>query len=342
MRGRSSESRNDSRGLLVSVVVPTRDRPEALKRCLTALAAQTVGEDLEVILVDDGSAAVEPVAAVAHEYRFVRLISQRHAGPAAARNTGVRHARGEYVCFTDDDCEPSPIWAEALMRAIDGGADAVAGQTLSANPSSPIAAAAEIVAHAPAKGGALSEGALSFAPTNNIACRAGVVAAVGFDEHYPTAAAEDRDWCARLLAAGYVLRAEPSAELVHRPDVSLRGFLRQQVRYGRGSYQFRARQAPVKRIEAPSFYIRLIGRGFQRGLAPGLFVLVAQLATAIGYLSEWSTSRASSAKVAANPLRNRGEPYEVMDDVERQGGNSQARATSPSQHAVEGVVEHED
>ena len=98
----------------VSVVVPTRDRPESLRRCLGALRAQDLAE-LEVIVVDDGSrdrGAVE--AALAGAAPGVRLLRTPGRGPAAARNRGVRAATGEVVCFTDDDCEPEPGWARLL------------------------------------------------------------------------------------------------------------------------------------------------------------------------------------------------------------------------------------
>src|SRR3954453_10973851 len=88
----------------VSVVVPTRGRPEALARCVAALEAQTVA--VEVVVVEDAEGR----------------------GPAWARNEGVRRTRGEVVCFTDDDCEPEAGWVEALAAPILAGeAEAATG-----------------------------------------------------------------------------------------------------------------------------------------------------------------------------------------------------------------------
>jgi len=78
----------------VSVVVPTRGRPEALRRCREALEAQSV--PVEVVIVED--------------------VEGR--GPAWARNEGVRRATAAVVCFTDDDCEPEAGWAEALAGPV--------------------------------------------------------------------------------------------------------------------------------------------------------------------------------------------------------------------------------
>jgi len=341
MRDPSNESRSTSERPLVSVVVPTRDRPTSLSRCLAALAAQTVSDDVEVIVVDDGSAQPAAIIAATRRHGFVRLIRLQHGGPAAARNAGVGNARGKCICFTDDDCEPAAGWAEALARAIGAGADAVAGRTLSAYPGSAIAAAAEIVAEAPQLASSPSNGGLSFAPTNNLACRDDVLAAVPFDERYPAAAGEDRDWCARLVAAGSVLRAEPGAELVHRPDETLRAFLRQQVRYGRGAYRFRTSGAR-RRLEPPIFYARLIRRGFGRGAAAGLLVCVAQIATAIGYLAESRASRAPASKMSAKPLGDSGQADKMVDDMKWQRSSGERRPASAQEHSIERMVENED
>jgi glycosyltransferase involved in cell wall biosynthesis len=273
------------------VVVPTRDRPESLRRCLDALAAQTVLDKLEVIVVDDGSSAAPLVKEVIGRYPFSRLIHQRHSGPASARNTGAANSRAEVICFTDDDCEPSPAWAERLVRAIESGADAAAGRTLSGDPGSALAAASELIAAAPALADEPSAGELTFAPSNNLACRAEILAEVPFDERYPVAAGEDRDWCRRFLDRGYVLRGEPAAALVHRPEPTFRAFLRQQVRYGRGAFWFR-RSGPERRpLESPHFYLTLLRSSFRQGYRTGLLVALAQAATAVGFFLAWAGER---------------------------------------------------
>jgi GT2 family glycosyltransferase len=275
----------------ISVVIPTRDRPEDLRRCLDALAAQTIADGLEAIVVDDASSAGDLVAEMAREYAFVRLIRQPAGGPARARNVGIASARASVVCLTDDDCEPSAAWAEHLAAAIHAGADAVAGWTTTGEPGSALAAASEVIVGAPASGAGPSTEGLSFAPTNNIACRREVLLAVPFDERYPAAAGEDRDWCARLVAAGYVLRSQPTAALIHSPGVTLQSFLSQQVRYGRGAFWFRRDNRFRRPLEAPGFYVALLRQGFRRGLRAGLLVTVAQGATAAGFLLARAAAR---------------------------------------------------
>jgi glycosyltransferase involved in cell wall biosynthesis len=273
----------------VSVIVPTRDRPAALDECLQALALQTAGERLEVIVVDDGSSAASAVVEVVARHPRARLLHASGLGPAAARNLGAAAARGSVLCFTDDDCVPRRDWAERLAEAIEAGADAAAGSTLSSGGA--LASASEIVAGAPAGARPPASGILTFAPSNNLAVSKPAFDALPFDESYPDAAAEDRDWCARLAASGRVLRHAPGAVVVHRQHLTLGRFLKRQVRYGEGAYRFRSGHGGRPRLEPPGFYLALVRRAFGQGGRVGVLVVVAQAATAVGFVKGWADAR---------------------------------------------------
>jgi len=91
---------------LVSVVLPTYNRAHSLARAVRSVLAQS-HRNLEVIVVDDGSTdgTVALVQKLAAADSRVRLVQQPNRGPAAARNAGVREARGELVAFQDSDDE---------------------------------------------------------------------------------------------------------------------------------------------------------------------------------------------------------------------------------------------
>ena len=271
-----------SDGPVVSVVVPTRDRPVQLAGCLAALEAQT-SRSYEVVVVDDASAAADAVGAVVARAPHARLVRSGGRGPAAARNLGAAAARGSILCFTDDDCRPAPGWIEALAAGVDDRT-AVAGPTRNGRPGDPFAAASQAITNHLARA-SLDPATqnLGFAPTSNLACSAALHRTLRFDERFPLAAGEDRDWCARLTATGAVLRYEPNAPVAHHQDLSWRRFWRQQERYGRGAYAFRrAGGAGDRGLQAPRFYLGLVRAGFAAGFAPGVLVLVAQVATAAG------------------------------------------------------------
>jgi GT2 family glycosyltransferase len=96
----------------ISVVIPTRDRHDSLRRTIAALAGQRTDRAFEVVVVDDGSTPPVTAADLAGvaDARVVRGPGRR---AAAARNAGIGAARGAVVLFTDDDTEPAPGWLEA-------------------------------------------------------------------------------------------------------------------------------------------------------------------------------------------------------------------------------------
>jgi GT2 family glycosyltransferase len=269
----------------LSVVVPTRDRPARLAACLAALECQTAPQ-LEIVVVDDASRDARAVAAAVAAAPRARLVRGTGGGPAAARNAGVRAAQAPIVCFTDDDCEPVPGWAQALGRRITAGspdAAAAAGPTRNGRPDSVLTRAAQAIAtHLAEATMDPATGRMRFAPTSNLACRTEVCRSLPFDERYPLAAGEDRDWCARLTDAGYALVFERSALVNHHQELSPAGFWRQQLRYGRGAYRFRSDRGTLLRLEAPRFYAGLLRRGFAHGPRTGALICMAQVATALG------------------------------------------------------------
>ena len=125
-----------------------------------------------------------------------------------------------------------------------------------------------------------------FIPSNNLACRRTVVLAHPFDERYTAPGGEDRAWCASVAAAGLTLTLEPRAVVAHRPVLDLGGFWRQHVRYGRGAYHFARSTRGRDWQEPPAFYIRLLRSGSRAGFPCLMLVLLAQLATGVGFISE--------------------------------------------------------
>ena len=98
----------------VSVVIPTYNAVNTIRRALDSVLAQTYEAITEIIVVDDGSEDETPDF-VRTNYPDARVIEQENAGAAAARNTGVAAATGEYVAFLDDDDEWFPKKTEVQM-----------------------------------------------------------------------------------------------------------------------------------------------------------------------------------------------------------------------------------
>jgi glycosyltransferase involved in cell wall biosynthesis len=115
-----------------SVVIPTKNRPLALARCLRALGEQRTDMCFEVIVVDDGSSPPTRPAEL-ELLQHARVIRSGGVGPAAARNRGLHGAQGSFILFTDDDTAPSPDWVGSACAFLGSSPDhvGVEGPTVS-------------------------------------------------------------------------------------------------------------------------------------------------------------------------------------------------------------------
>jgi GT2 family glycosyltransferase len=270
----------------VSVVVPTCDRPDSLARTLAALESQSAASSLEILVVDDGSRDADRVAAVVASSTRARLVRRRKGrGPAAARDAGAREAAADVIAYTDDDCEPAPDWAERLLAALGDGAAAVAGATVDGSNGNPFDVASQLIVNFLVERSISADGRATFAPSSNVACRAEVLRAVPFDAKF-RGFGEDRDWCARLVAAGYSLALDPGAVVLHHQGLNLGRYWCKHVAYGRGAYDFRRLGPASPGFERPRFYGALIRRGFEARPRVGILVALAQVATVVGFCGQ--------------------------------------------------------
>lgn len=278
-----------------SIVVPTRDRPKQLGRCLQAIAALDFPRDrFEVVVVDDGSAfsPEDKVGRFRGEIKLT-LVHQENLGPAGARNTGAAHATGDSLVFTDDDCEPEPRWLSAIDAAFRSHDRAMVGgrivNRLRDNPFS--AASQQLVSFLYEYYGETHPS--RFFCTNNLAVDARSFCALGgFETTFRRPAAEDRDFCERWSEEGYKMIYEPKAVVHHTHNMRLGGFLRQHLRYGEGAFQLnqlrKRRGKRGLRLEPLAFYLELLQTPFTAGQSrhpyqeQGLLAL-SQLAGVVGF-----------------------------------------------------------
>ena len=104
---------------LISVIVPIYNMEPFLRRCVTSIINQTF-EDLEIILVNDGSTDTsgDIIREIAAEDSRVKVISQTNQGVSAARNEGLKAAKGKYIGFVDADDYIKPDMYENLLNAL--------------------------------------------------------------------------------------------------------------------------------------------------------------------------------------------------------------------------------
>ncbi len=280
-----------------SVIIPTRDRAGPLAACLRAVAQLNyAGGDFEVIVVNDGSGPPDVDAAPDKDFpprlRWIHL--PNNEGPAAARNCGATHARGRYLVFLDDDCQPAPDWLTQLRAALESApGSAVGGRLVDGRPEDLCTAANQTILDFVYNYYNPDWRHARFLSTANLAVPADLYrCAGGFDQDYRTS--EDREFCARWLASGLGLVYAHEAVVVHCAETGLGRFWRRHYHFGKGAYQFRSRHSKTPagriRMEPPAFYRRLLWAPFSQGFSLravqlSLLVGLSQLASALGFLS---------------------------------------------------------
>ena len=112
----------------ISVIVPVYQAEQCLPACVESVLAQTFF-NWELLLVDDGCTDGSPALCDGYAARDdrVRVFHQRNGGVSAARNTGLREARGEFIAFLDADDQLEPRALETLWSMLESSGTDTAG-----------------------------------------------------------------------------------------------------------------------------------------------------------------------------------------------------------------------
>ena len=244
-----------------SVVIPTYNRLKMLTEALTAVLNQKFPSGFyEVIIVDDGStvSAQEAVSELKQRYpqHSIRYFYQQNSGPAAARNRGIKEARGEIIFFTDDDCVVPADWLETLLSGYRRYPEAagVGGwfippkneleknaisrflyfkDFLSSPASAKLLLESEILSNDP-----LMCFSIFAYNTANVSYKKEVIQeAGGFRENFDRPGYEDNDLALRIMRAGHSLLYLPFHVMDARPK-NLAGFIKNYFQRGANGYLF--------------------------------------------------------------------------------------------------------
>jgi GT2 family glycosyltransferase len=279
----------------VTVVVPTRDRPQQLETCLASLRTALQEAD-ELVVADSASSDAAAVASVAAA-AGATLVRCEVRGVGRARNAGWRAGSCPVVLFADDDVVVDPGWRDALAAAVTASDDIgfVTGRILPPAGEQPSRDVAIKRDEQPEVYDENSVGNLGHGAS--LAIRREVLELVGgWDESMGTGgrfgAAPEHDLFDRCFAAGLTGRYEPAALAWHAQWRGPRRLLLVDLRYGYGTG---ARIAKLWRLDRPrarlvaADYFRGGGRELLRELRarqgyPSLGTLLRLLAVPVGLL----------------------------------------------------------
>jgi glycosyltransferase involved in cell wall biosynthesis len=278
----------------VSVVIPTYRRPRLLARCLDALLAQRLAADaFEVIVVDDGRTEdtlhlCESYASRTAGRPAIRYLTPDGShGPAGARNTGWRAARGTLVAFTDDDTVPDAGWLREGELAMNAPGRVAAWGRVHVPPPARMTDNARNTAGL--------ENAV-FVTANAFVLRAALERVGGFDERYLRAWREDTDLYFALLAthpAEGAIVAAPRALVLHPVrDAAFLVSIRQQANMAFDALLYK---------KYPVLYDRYVG--LRHPPADYVAIVLATLAAVVAAPFAWRLAAAPALAAVALILR---------------------------------------
>ncbi len=234
----------------VGVVVPVRDRPGALRRCLGALVRSGL---TRIVVVDDGSRDGPLHAAVAAEFGAAVVRRDTSGGPAAARMAGVEDLDSPLIAFVDSDVEVSEGWWRPLVSLM-ADVDPLGGRIGLVAPRQRVArgraSGESVLVRYEASSSPLDLGArrspvrrdavVPYVPAAALLVRRDALGDVGgFD--VALGVGEDVDLVWRLNDAGWSVRYEPDATAYHEVRPSWRTTLARRADYGRSAAMLDAR-----------------------------------------------------------------------------------------------------
>ena len=221
------ETANETRP--VSIVIPTFNGASRIGACLDSLTGQSAGRDIEILVIDDGSK--DSIAEVATRYPTVRLIRQKNAGPASARNRGAREARGEILLFTDDDCVPTPNWLDAMLEPF-RQPDVVGAKGTYRTRQKSLTARFVQVEYEDKYRLMQSLESIDFIDTYSAAfLRSRFLEMEGYDTSFPVACAEDVELSYRMSARGWKMKFAPAAVVFHTHPDTLASYLKKKYKF---------------------------------------------------------------------------------------------------------------
>jgi len=204
----------------ISIIVPAYNAEKTVAKTLQSLVGQDYPKgSYEIIVVDDGS--TDGTVEAIKKFKGVKLVLQEHAGPAVARNRGVRHSKGDILLFTDADCiAGNGNWIRNMIKPLENKAVVgVCGTYKTGNGNSIVSrfVGYEIEARHDSM---RRQHAIDFVGTFSAAYRRDVFLKFGgFDESFDRASGEDTDLSFKVSKSGGMIVFAPDAYVYHHhPD----------------------------------------------------------------------------------------------------------------------------
>ncbi|MGH8005393.1 MAG: glycosyltransferase [Candidatus Binatia bacterium] len=217
----------------ITIIIPVRNAEQILPHCIRGVLSQAYPRDkFEAIFVDNASRD-KSLEVLRHHKADIVILQERKRGASAARNTGIRRAKYDYVAFTDSDCIPDPTWLQefVLFARLNPQADFIGGRIAPFNPQSSIERFVEKLYN---QRSAIQNSRPPYAITANLFIKKGKLFELGlFNESFLRG--QDVDLSFRGFRQGSTFAYVHQAVVYHANTKTLGGLFRKGFQHGQAA-----------------------------------------------------------------------------------------------------------
>lgn len=243
----------------VSIIVPVYNGEKIIAECIESLVNQDYPKDkYEIIIVDNNSK--DKTAEIIKKYPIRCLLEDKIQSSYAARNTGIKNAKGEILAFTDSDCVAYKNWLVNLVEGWEGKEIGFAGEINEPLPKTPIE---KYHFGRYNQKRCLFNKEYHFAITANVAFKKEIFELIGmFRNDLVSGGDADLSW--RIFNAGYEIKYNAKALVLHRHKSTLVDQFKQTKRYAFGEVHLSKTYPHIaKSLEKPLFkFVRYVLNDF--------------------------------------------------------------------------------
>ncbi|GAC1580341.1 MAG: hypothetical protein NVS4B1_13610 [Ktedonobacteraceae bacterium] len=242
----------------ISIVIPSYNRANELKRCLQALLLLEYPHHLiEILVVDDGSTDTTSTMlyhltqeAETHNIQLCSVHHTQRQGVAISRNAGAEAATNDFIAFIDSDCIASPTWLTELIPLFQDTRIVAVGGMIRGYERRSILGRYEDTCSSLYMGARPQQvrlgGPLTYLPTANLIIRRAIWQQLG--GFAPLSQGEDVDFCRRILLRGAHIRYIPQGIVYHDYRTTLKSFLKTRAAYATAEAALLQRHPTERRI----------------------------------------------------------------------------------------------
>ncbi len=261
----------------ISIVVPFFNSEKYIEQCIHSLLEQDYPDDCyEIIMIDNNSTDKAPE--IVSRYPRIHLLEESIQSAYAARNRGIRFAKGEVIAFTDPDCQPCPQWLSSIASAMaHPGREIILGKREYISSSSSLAMLSDYESFMAAHVFSSNRKEIYFGYTNNMAVRASLLNRLG--NFLVMNRGADTVFVQKAVAdlGSDIVSFAPEVRVVHLEITRASHFYKKRIVYGKSNQSTRkfGSGRPLSQMDRAEVFLKTVcGQPYSLLEAVQLFTLL--------------------------------------------------------------------